>query len=664
MTFSLVIGATDVAGKMVLPDGLGELTSAADGQPNECLIQVDDPNGVMTFLELDDVVAEESACANPRLFTGIVTIATHERGNYRDGPGRIWNITITDLNERLHRRVLHDADADRPAETGTERLDFLLASVAMNGLVADNGKVMANAWQYDPDDLRSSYADDVLASIISASATDRFTAFAYWDPVAFEASLFYGEVTTTTYDSTLALTNVPGEKDDSTIFATHVDASMVSQAEPIYTGGYSRWEGGQIYRERASTIAAYGKRRDGVMDSVRINNPTTAARHLETWLDVHSGPIRVVTVTVQLPRDKVNLIDAGMRTSGYFSHIEGYDAGYTFVRVSRRSVRFTNGRNDFYDVTLELSDRGINQAGGGGGGVTSDGPHIPPTSPVYQWSATATTTNATGPASLTVTHSAPLATDILVGLAQCGGALVRTWPAGWTEIDSGTLWSLAIATGITTADTTVTFSSGTAVHPVVGVVAIRGGAYETFASRDEPGSPGSTTPALPSITPAAGNDAVIVALAAVFQGYSQTVAPAGYTVRQDVVSNDGVGSTRLDIWTKAVNPTSGAYTGSPTYANTLQGDLHQVVISGGAASSPPLKLQAFGPVTPNETPDGATSTFTLPAGYEWATGSLKVKDNNIDVTSSVISQDGATRTFTLNFNPWVGDLIEVFGQGM
>lgn len=385
MTFYLGIGGTDVAGKMVLPDGLGEVTSAADGQPNECLITVDDPDGTMTFLELDQVIAAESACAFPRMFTGIVTQAVHRRGTYKDGPGRVWDITFTDLNERMHRRVLHAADADRPSETGTERLDWLMGTVALNGLLTDNGQIMANAWQYDPADYRGEYADDVLSSIVSASAVSRWTFFAYWDPVAEDPSLFYGDVTTTTYDSTLALTNYLPDKDDSTIFAPYIDTALTSEAEGIYDGVYVNWEGGRLYRQRASTFAAYGIHRDGVMDSVRINNATTADRHAETWLDYHSGPTRIVTCTVQLPRDKVNLLDAGMRVAAYFTHIEGYDdPGYTYARVTRRSVSFTNGRNDLYDVRLELSNRGISQSGGGGS--PGDFPLLPPPAPVHWWS--------------------------------------------------------------------------------------------------------------------------------------------------------------------------------------------------------------------------------------------------------------------------------------
>lgn len=681
MTFSLTIGGTDVAGKMVLPEGLGELTSAADGQSNECLITVDDPDGSLTFLELDDVIAEESACAYPRSFTGIVTQSNHRRGTYKDGPGRVWDITITDLNERMHRRVLHDADANRSSETGTERLDWLMSSVALDGLLVDNGQIMANAWEYDTADYRGEYADDVLSSIVSASAVARWTFFAYWDPIAEGASLFYGDITTTTYDSTLSLTNYLPDKNDTTIFAPYVDVALTSEAEGIYDGVYVDCVAGKFYRQRASTFATYGKHRDGVMDSVRINNATTASRHMETYLDYHSGPTKVITATVQLPREQVNLIDAGMRVQVYFTHIEGYDdPGYTWVRVTRRTVTFTNGRNDLYDVHLELSTRGISQTGGGNPG---DFPHQVncATATLVQ---SADVAGASGSLAATL-GVAPTAGNLLICamFVHEYNTSLYTLPAGFTEHPDSPLDApnpglasnsngherlfYKVSDG---TDGSVTIIISQAVRMVLCEFA---GAWQTDDTD-------SATAAYPSpIVPPAGNalgsvtaTAPGLVIGAGIWATSATIG-AGATIDRGTIIADGDldggfhGPTLGLSWEAVaaagtVSPTM-TLTGPPTAVNGTAGLLWAFSCSDSAVNNPPSPGQPFGPVIPVEIPDGTTTTFTLPAGYEWAAGSLRVYVDRLDQTAAITSQDGGARTFTLAFAPKVGELVEAYAQG-
>lgn len=644
---------------------INTLETAADGSFSTMECEVLDPGGTLAFKQLATFVVEETDCSDPRSFMGMIFNVKIDRGPYLTGAGRRWTFTVQDVNYVLGLRRLHGASANRPVESGTARLTWLLSSVALSGLAADLGHIMANAWTYDKADYRGKLATDVLADIVGAASSGRWTFFAYWDPSALAVGLFYGEANNVTLrPSTLSLSNVPGDANGTTVFDVHPSPELEGRGEDIYDGVYSVGEGNtSIYRQRAATFAEFGIHRDGLYESARNNNATSIALHAERFLDTHNGQQETVTATVRLPSTKVNLITAGMILPVRFQHLPGWGS-YVNARVAKRSFSMAVERSKLvYDVTLILTNKGWMTPGGGGN--PGDFPHVPPTNPTYNQSAYATTTASTGPSSLTASFgAAPLATDILVGLAQCGGALVRTWPAGFTEIDSGTTWSLVVGTGITTAGITVGFSSGTAVHPVVAIVAVRGGAYETKTSRTEPGSPGSTTPALPSITPTPGNAAVIVALAATFQGYGLTVDPSGYTNRINQVSNDGVGSTRIAAWTKTVNPTSGAYTGSPTYANVVQGDLHQVVISGTASGdNPPSPGQPVPRSSVTPAADGTTTVFTTPNPY--ADSSLHVEFNGVELDPGVdfTETSGALGTFTFTHAPPVGAEIIVWYQG-
>jgi hypothetical protein len=82
-----------------------------------------------------------------------------------------------------------------------------------------------------------------------------------------------------------------------------------------------------------------------------------------------------------------------------------------------------------------------------------------------------------------------------------------------------------------------------------------------------------------------------------------------------------------------------------------------------AAQNPPTPGQPFGPVIPEETPNGVITTFTLPAGYEFADGSLHIQINGLPSDLMIASYDGAARTFTLTAAPLVGWTVKAWGVG-
>ncbi len=691
MTFSLTIGGTDVAGRMVLPEGLGELTSAADGEENECQIIVDDPNGEMTFLALAEVIGEESAAANPRLYTGIVTQLQQSRGPYGDGPGRIWTLTITDLNERIHRRVFHAGDAKRPAETGTQRLDWLLGSVGLTDLVWDNGQVMANAWAYDETDYRDQYADDVLATIVDAAAAGRWTTFVYWDPTApsgEEPSLFYGEVTTTTFDSTLAISNVLSEIDGSTVFGPTHGSEVTGEAAPIYDGVDVVGPFGRLYRQLTSTFTTFGIHRDAVYETIRNNNLTSASLHADSFLAHHAGQVDTITCRVTLPRDKVTLITAGMRLGVYFSHLAGYDdPSYTFTRVTRCTVRFTEGTNESYDLDLELSTRGIVQSGGASGGSNpGDFPHQLNCTPATLVQS-ATGVNGTGSGVLTVTLGAtPTPGNVLVAYVTQHLSDIQhyTNPAGFTEHPDSPL-PLPNAGTPGTADGMIAalyrlIQTGDSAAVSLGTIggAVRldllefGGGWQL----DDTGSDtffgivsGTAQPCpIGSVTAAAVSLVTGIGAWSIGNPDDTGTVTVDRGTLHDYGKVDGAHSPMLGISYEAV---TGPTTVAPVMTrhlfsgdnNGTAGLLFSFGCPDSAADTPPLTGQAFGPVLPLETPDGATFTFSLSAGYEFADASLRVFVDRLDQTGAVTSYDGAARTFTLAFAPVAGELVEAYGQG-
>src|SRR3990167_11491482 len=78
----------------------------------------------------------------------------------------------------------------------------------------DNGLVStANAGQFDEADYRQQYPGDLLASVAASSVKNYYM---YWDSSAGEASLFYDKPDAAVRTSTLRISNVLADVDDTT----------------------------------------------------------------------------------------------------------------------------------------------------------------------------------------------------------------------------------------------------------------------------------------------------------------------------------------------------------------------------------------------------------------------------------------------------------------
>lgn len=644
MTLFVYVGGVDVSSAIMLDDGIAELTEAADGQQTESQITVDDPSLTRTFLELARVVVNETACTPPRCFTGIVTEAVQTRG--RNPLGRAWKLTVTDLNELLHRRVLRGSGAKRPSETGTQRITWLLSTTGMSGIVFDNGQVMANAWAYDPADYRGRYADDVLASIISASAANRWTFFVYWDDTTGQPSLFYGDLTTTTFDSTMKITNVLANL-GSLIVAPLEGNDLTGEGAGIYDGVYIDWVGGPTYLQRASTFATYGVHRDGILESTRINNSTTALRHANTFLDIHAGPVETIRCTVKLPRAQVNLIRAGHRIPVYVSDFEGFDdPGYTFARVTRRTFAFASMTDQLYDVSLELSTRGIAQTGGGDPGTF---PTPPPGLPriVQDKSSNA--------GSVLMDEMPALGHLMTCEIAHRGTGIGTL--SGWTLLDTcdnGT-WPGAvfwrIADGVTQSVGPPSGSAGYQMHvtewddgvildPTYGVLNSQSG---TAVSAGGP------------ITPPAGSTVVGLGVYTTFFTYAWTPA-AGVSTFYDGVYFSG-GAPRMSVGYRTNVSGSTVIDGTLASADAWAGITYAV--HADTTSNPPTSGQwIYDEIV---TMTGATGT----TAFGYAAGSLLVKVDGVTISKASFTEtDPATGTFTLSWTPDTDEVVTVTYQGI
>lgn len=379
MTNSMTIDGVDVTDRIDIDGGYLEIVTMADhGAVGASGVKIDDPGGDLDLTGWADVHIEESACSQPRLFTGYLGERAISRGDAsnRTGASRIHDATLVDLNAALSFRVLlPSSENKRPYESEPDRMAFLLASRAMasNPHIYDEGLIDTSGGQFfDEADFGKAYAGMVLDSM--ASTSKNF--YVYRDHATGHKALFWDQPDAPVRDCTLQLSNVRTDVDYVTTFPVYRDAVLRRAPDETYSGVLLAFAGNQsIYRTNDTTADTFVAR-DYLYDSSRIMRLATAEANATTFLSLHAIEFDTITCTVQLPPEAVGLIEAGQRIKVRFSHLPGYeDAGGTWMRIVATSLVFTPGSTEFYLLTLELSMRQLVGSGGGPGG---GGTPLPP----------------------------------------------------------------------------------------------------------------------------------------------------------------------------------------------------------------------------------------------------------------------------------------------
>ncbi|MEO8549307.1 MAG: hypothetical protein ABI678_05025, partial [Kofleriaceae bacterium] len=317
----------------------------------------------------------ENACpvGSQRLYNGIIGAREYHRGPYINGVSRVIEVELHDLNALASMRVIPNslAAANRPAETVTARMTWIMGANLMNG-VLDLGFVAANATLMTANDYRGQRPANVINDCELAAGFG-WNAFVYfWDEAASNPGLFFDNANTSTaFTSTLRISNDLADIDTFTdpsavTFAPSKDARLRRDPSDLGSGVYLPYTGGAVFRERADTVAAYGHK-DIIAPNSNVTTKARATSAADDLLFQHSTEEDRITVTVELPPSHVNLVRAGMRMEVKFTHLPGYES-FTWCRVLSRSPAQTMQTDDRYSVRLELSPQ---EAGGCEGDVVS-----------------------------------------------------------------------------------------------------------------------------------------------------------------------------------------------------------------------------------------------------------------------------------------------------
>jgi hypothetical protein len=341
----------------VAPSTASITSVAEDGEAAQSGLVIEDPAADLVTLGHRPFIIEESACAQPRLFTGWTTERgigrIVEDGLHGDATARGHDVTVIDSNALFNFRLISGTDAKRPEETWAQRCAWILGSDYLTGLIADTGYIVVNTTTMDAADYTDGYPADVLRDLMDRSA-GAYTYFAFWDVTAAAVGLWIGHVDDAVSDSTLRISNVVADIDSTTTFAPDPEAKLSVTPTETYSEVVVTYAHGtkRLFRSRPSTAATY-IRRGTKIDRPYTGSEATASAQAERFLDQHATEQDRISVTIIVPASKVGLLTAGQRLDVKFSHLTNYTA-FTSMRCVRLTVTPTDDTARYYSMALEL----------------------------------------------------------------------------------------------------------------------------------------------------------------------------------------------------------------------------------------------------------------------------------------------------------------------
>ena len=571
-------------------------------------VSPEDPNAGLELVGWRPFYVEESACSQPRLFTGWV--ADRNTGRSFDqtqwvGPDeRILDTTISGLNAVFGMRIIWDTDGKRPEETMDARLAWLLSSSYLSGLIADTGHVLTGlTLMMDAADYRKSFPDAVLQDLSGRSAT-LINYFAFWDPVAAAVGLFYDYVGAATFDCTISISNA-GDDDGATIFEPDYDARLQRTPETVWSDVIVEYANGSVHVYAASTATNF-IRRGTTISKPYTGKSSTAVAQGQNFLSSHAVEVDRITCTLTVPASVVGLIQAGMRMPVKFTNLTGYTSG-TSMRIVACTPTPTDDHASHYAVALELVAPKIVPAVALLGSLYFEGADFyGPPGPIVSWR----TNGDIDPS--------------VVGFSVVGLPNPTVGPIAYTPCvgHAGFAWiGIQVnADALVNIDHYGEFGGVADTGATVSVSILQNGVAISTQNQSWGGGLGAWYGHF-----AFNLTGIVVANGDVFEVSYSPVGWAGFWYYAAVPGTDPAHAHLIVSGSSTSLPVVGAPVTPPTLGTTVMAE------------------------TPTPTPSGTTTTFTVASAY--LPDSLQVTVDGIVIDSSAVTEDAAAGTFTLSWAP-------------
>ena len=355
---------------------LSTTANAEEGSVAISQVVIDDPEGGINIVGLRGLTLTETAESSNQqvIYKGWTADRDLTRGpSMRTGAARLWNVNVADQNSLITRRIMRGSDANRPAETDVARVQWLMTTTEF-GSVVGNSRYVSTLFPVAMDavDYRDQSNQEILDDCAQASGKNYFV---IWDEgLATPAfGLVYDFSGSSAYRSPLRLTNILGYVDNNICFGvSETETKLNRDPSRVYSGVILPFVGGEVYVQSSAVGNAFVYR-DTTAPSVNVKTTAKATARANRYIADAATETDLISTSIVVPLSHVNHLKEGMAVQGRFAHMPGYDTGWTWMRVLRRTVTATS--EEFYTIAVELG-----AAVGGldaGGGRTSDGVPYP-----------------------------------------------------------------------------------------------------------------------------------------------------------------------------------------------------------------------------------------------------------------------------------------------
>lgn len=367
-------GWNEDLGNMVVRLGsmAGLVTNAEMGSPGISTIIFDDLTGAIGH-DGDDItglkyfsVAELSApSGNIRLgvwFTGTRTYRRGQGNSLITGPMRQIELEIVDSNFVLTWHIIRAGDADRPAETADERMDWLLGTTWVAARIIPGVIDVPDLINMDAVDYTGQRVVDVLNDIAQQTSSNFFLYFSEPDEsfaLAFGPDVFWGRTGYNLTNNLSVLNSGPVTDPVPAEWLAPIDVELVRNPDRVHTAVYV------VYANGAEYVEDLGTGLIRVDATAPVSNVKTSAKAIalgNRYLATSEEESDRITCTVKVPAAGVTLIKAGMTIYLDATHLPqligpdpgDFGPGQGWCNIVSCSQAQDEESDEFYNVRLEM----------------------------------------------------------------------------------------------------------------------------------------------------------------------------------------------------------------------------------------------------------------------------------------------------------------------
>ena len=308
-------------------------TYAEEGSVASSNILIRDEDGDFQLVGLNrmDIREDDSIGDDPYIWIGRSFIRKEMRGRYLTGRSRDIDCGLEDNNNQLSRYILGDTeDANRPAEDHGERIAWLMGTDVSFNMPDDSLVLITSSVAMPAYDYTGMSAQQVVEDCARASGYDFFV---WFNGVTEESGLVYAESGGDWLQSSIRLSNVISEVDDSTTFYLGDDAELTHDPSRVASRVFARGDGVDGFRTNDPIDDLFG-RTDKAMDFPTVRDQSVLTTRTDRALEQDlSSEEAIVKGSVYLPSTLASQFKAGYRFQLHATHLSGYQDDFAHARL-------------------------------------------------------------------------------------------------------------------------------------------------------------------------------------------------------------------------------------------------------------------------------------------------------------------------------------------